>query len=310
MSKRRSRLMTLTATAVLLTGVACNRVPGYVIKPDDMAELMADIRMADAIVNVRRDDYTTDAKKMALRNAVFERHGVTSEQFDTSLMWYGKNIDRYQEVTQQTIEILEKRLKDASVLAAGEAAMSVSGDSVDIWEYPRAFVINQRSPSQYITFDFDTDQNWEKGDVYTLRARLLTPLQYAQWNITAVYDDGAVETITSNIALDNPARQEMTLVTDSTRTATHISGWINLEPSAGRPAIADSIGLMRRRTSPALAASRKYIQKLIAPKKNEGDTIPSVKLEKIDTASQQPAESPTPSKEKKVSGELRKVKRE
>ena len=255
--------------------IACNRVPDYVIKPADMALLMADMRTADAVTSVQRSDYTDDARKLALKNAVLERHNVSEEKFDTSLIWYGHNIGLYQEVTQQSIEILEKRLKEASALSAGEAAMSVSGDSVDIWSAPSVFTVTQRSPSNYLTFYFDTDPNWEKGDIYTLRSRMITPVQYAQWNLTAVYDDGAIETITSNISLDNPARQEITLVTDSTRNALHISGWINVDPIAGRPAIVDSLSLMRRRTSPELASTRKYNQKKIIPKDNDtNDTVP------------------------------------
>lgn len=257
-----AKIATLICAALL---VACSDVPSYVIKPDKMAALMADIRIADAVISVQHTEYNTSESQLALRNAVLERHGVTSEQFDTSLIWYGKNMPVYQEVTKQTIDILEKRLKQVSATVAGEAAMSVSGDSVDIWDASKFFIFTNRSPSNYITFSFDTDPNWMPGDVYTLRSRLVTPARYGQWNITTVYDDGAVETITSNISLDKPGRQEITLITDSTRTATHLSGWINIEPLAERPAIVDSLSLMRRRTSPALARQRKYSQKLIAP---------------------------------------------
>lgn len=251
---------------------ACNTMPDYVVPPDEMAELMADIRIADAVVAVQHNDYESDASKLALKRAVLDRHGISEEQFDTSLIWYGKNIGVYQEVTQKSIDILENRLKQANMRIAGEAAMSISGDSVDIWDASRYFVITQRSPTQFISFDYESDPNWEKGDVYTLKGRLINQLKDAKWNLTVVYDDGAIETITSTIASDNPRRQELTLVTDSTRTAIYISGWINLEPQAGRPAIADSISLMRRRSSPALAQTRKYSQKTIAPeeiKKNE-----------------------------------------
>lgn len=254
--------------------MACQRVPDYVIKPDEMAELMADVRMADAVVAIQRNDYPDDAQRLALKNAVLERHGVSEEKFDTSLIWYGKNISIYQDITKSSIEILERRLKEASLLAAGDAAMSVSGDSVDIWDASRFYVFNHRSPTQFIAFDFENDPNWEQGDVYTLRSRLINSIKSADWNLTAVYDDGAIETITSNISLDNPSRQELTLVTDSTRVTAHISGWIRLDPLNGHPAIIDSIGLMRRRTSPALAKTKKYSQKQILPKREVlSDTI-------------------------------------
>lgn len=252
----------------LIAMIGCNRVPSGVIKPKKMAELMADVRMADAVVTLRQSEYSTEASKIALKNAVFERHGVTAADFDSSLVWYGHNIKQYQEVTEESIEILEKRLKEADRLAAGEMAMSISGDSVDIWTLPRVLTFSTNSPSEYLGFAFETDQNWEKGDVYTLRSRALTPMKEARWNLVAVYDDGGIETITNTISLDNPERQELTLITDSTKTAVSLSGWINVVPEPGHLAVLDSLSLMRRRTSPALASKRKYIQKFISAPKN------------------------------------------
>lgn len=290
---------------MIILAAACSRVPGYVIQPHEMADLMADIRMANAVISYQSKLYPTQAEKVELRNAVLEKHGVTPEQFDTSLMWYGKNIGVYQDVTKETIEILEKRMKDVSAIAAGESAMSVAGDSVDIWEAPHYFVISDRSPSQYIAFDFDADPNWEDGDIYTLRTRFVAPARYAQWNLTAYYDDGAVETITSNITLDSPTRQELLLVTDSTRHATRLTGWFNFEPLPGRPVIADSISLTRRRSSPELARNKKFIQKLIAPKIDESNEPDSTV---VDSASidDRPKITPSP----KNDGPFRRIKQQ
>ena len=268
---RKTEVALVAAALLVVIFAACRRVPDYVIQPEAMAELMADVRTADAVINMHASQYKSDAEKLALKNAVLERHGVTQEQFDTSLIWYGRNIGQYQEVTKQTINILEKRLKDVSILAAGENVISVSGDSVDIWDDSKFYIINHRSPTHYIAFAYESDPNWERGDVYTLRSRLINQAQYGQWNLTAIYDDGTIETITSTISLDNPARQEITLVTDSTRTATRISGWINVEPLVSHPVIVDSLGLMRRRSSPDLARTRKYNQKRIIPRKDEAN---------------------------------------
>lgn len=251
---------------------ACKNVPSHVIKPDKMASLMADIRMADAVISIQRKDYPSEEERLALKDAVFARHNVSSEQFDTSLIWYGHNMGMYQDITKETLSILEERLKETNRLSADEAAMSVAGDTVDIWDSPTVAVITSRSPSQFIVFGFDEDPNWEQGDVYTLTTHLVTPAKYGQWNLTAFYDDGALETISSNIELDKPGKQELTLITDSTRHAVRLSGWINIEPNEWRPAILDSIGLTRRRTSPELARTRKYSQKQYLPRTDESDT--------------------------------------
>jgi len=244
---------------------ACNGVPDYVVQPEEMARLMADVRMADAVVSVQNREYADDTARMALRRAVLARHGVSEEKFDTSLVWYGHNIGLYQEVTNRSIDILEQRLKDAGARAAGEAAMSVAGDSVDIWTGSQLYAVTRRSPSHYVTFSFDADRNWEPGDIYTFRSRIVTPMSEARWNMTAVYDDGAMEMISYTMNLSEPRRQELTLVTDSTRTAVRISGWIELKPDGHRPAVIDSVGLTRRRSNAVIARNRRSVQRMIIP---------------------------------------------
>ena len=269
------------AVGMVVALAACKGVPDYVVQPDEMAVLMADVRMADAVVSIQAREYSDDTARLALRRAVFGRHGVTEAQFDTSLVWYGHNIGKYQEVTQMSIDILEQRLKDATARAAGEAALSVAGDSVDIWTGPQVFSVSRRSPSQYVTFVFDTDRNWEPGDIYTLRSRIVSPLGGVRWTMTALYDDGAVESTTYSLNVSEPRRQELMLVTDSTRTAVRISGWIEVTPDGHRPAIIDSIGLTRRRTNAILARNRRNTQRLFVPKnkmenKEDADSVAEV----------------------------------
>lgn len=262
------RTTAAAALSVLVALASCNRVPDYVIQPEEMAQLMADVRTADAVVSVNARKYGTEKSKLALKQAVFERHGVTEEQFDTSLVWYGHNIGKYQEVTDRSIEILESRQRELSARAAGEAAMSVSGDSVDIWTAPQYVVVTRRSPSQYVAFTQESDPNWQRGDIYTFRARIVSPVALVKWNLTAEYDDGAVSVYTTDMSTASPARQEISLYTDSTRTPVRVSGWINVVPDGSRPAIVDSISVVRRRNDAVASSHRRFVQRLVLPPKN------------------------------------------
>ena len=48
--------------AALIAATACNRVPSHVIQPDDMAEVLADMRMADAVITVHPSQYSQPSK--------------------------------------------------------------------------------------------------------------------------------------------------------------------------------------------------------------------------------------------------------
>lgn len=253
------------SSAIILA--SCNNVPSYVIQPDEMAELLADVRMADAVITVQPTAYGPDAKKAALKDEIFRSHGVTSEQFDTSLVWYGHNMEKFQDVNEMTIEILERRLKEANALTSGDAAMTVAGDSVDLWNGNSYYEFSKKLPSQYLSFSYDADPNWEPGDIYTLRSRMVLPGSSAQWNLTTEYEDGAVDIITMVISQTDPNRQEISLYTDSTRIAKRLSGWMKIVPSGSKPAIIDSISLTRRRIDQGVTGHRLYQQKMIEPKK-------------------------------------------
>lgn len=272
------RLTRCAAALPVILLVACSGVPGHVVPPEKMASLMADMRMADAVISVNGAEYRSDSARLALRQAVLDRNGVTAAQFDTSLVWYGHNISRYQDVTDRSIEILEGRLIAAGS-STGGAALSVAGDSVDVWTGPETFAVTRRSPSEYITFDLKYDRNWEPGDEYIWRLSLVTVPASGQWGITAEYADEAVETETVPLNVSS-RRNEITFRTDSTRRARRLTGWLRLSPDAHHPAVVDSVSLVRRRA--VGNAPRNYRQILYEPQNKDKDrtdatdTIPAV----------------------------------
>ena len=90
--------------------IACNRTPDHVIKQDDMAELMADMQLANAIVDAKYEEYLNDSLKKVLKQSVLIKHNVSKEKFDTSLYWYGQNLDIYKEV-YDNVKVLSVQIK-------------------------------------------------------------------------------------------------------------------------------------------------------------------------------------------------------
>ena len=100
----------LSIIAVALLAVACSKTPKGIIPPEEMAQLMADIHTAEAVIELNRGEYRSDSLKQAFKQSVYARHGVDAATVDSSYMWYGRNINSYLEVYDRTIEILEHRL--------------------------------------------------------------------------------------------------------------------------------------------------------------------------------------------------------
>ena len=236
----------LISLAILVCG--CSKVPGGIIKPHDMAKLMADVHIGESVVEMDRATFRNDSMRQAMKQSIYERHGYTTEQVDTSFSWYGHHIEMYMEVYDEAIEILEKRLIESGNRVAALNALSIAGDSVDVWPNARFVTVNDRMPSRSMTFSFDRDPNWERGDNYTWRAKFFNIAENSWWLIGAEYADGTVETISSDITGDG--WKEIKLQTDSLLDPTRIFGFLILGDHGGPEVKADSLEMVRKRRNP------------------------------------------------------------
>lgn len=260
MSLKRSKY-----TAIVLVGilaVSCNKIPSYVLQPDDMASLMADIHVGESVIDLNRSQYPDDSTKMMMKQSVLARHGVSQQELDTSMEWYSHHLSYYMDVYDKTIEILERRIAETGNRIAAEN-ISVAGDSVDVWSSAMMLAVNRLSPSQYITFSLQSDENWELGDSYTWRAKFVNSSEPSVWGIMADYADGTTEYITADVSGDG--WREIKFVADSTKEARRVYGYINIESRPGTTLWADSIMLIRNRVDRERYHHR-YQQNKLVPK--------------------------------------------
>lgn len=251
----RSRLKNeLGAIALGLLVCACSKVPGGVIPPDRMAELLADFHIGEAVVDMNRGEFYNDSLRQLYKQSVYARHGVTPEEVDSSFAWYGRHMSEYMEVYDKTIEILDHRLIETGNRIAAEAALSIAGDSVDVWPNARFITFNELMPSRMATFSFSNDENWERGDSYTWRAKFFNNTENLCFTIVAEYTDGTVEIATKNFSADG--WNEIVFNTDSTLTANRIFGFIDGISRPGTSLRTDSMEMIRKRVNHDVAPNR------------------------------------------------------
>lgn len=242
--------------------LSCRRTPSGVISPDDMSKLLADMHVAESVVDLSQSEYQSDSMKRVLKESVLERHGVTQAEFDTSLVWYGHNLDLYIKVYDNVIEQLEKRNRELGT-AIVQSAITMAGDSVDVWPGLRYATFDNRSMSRYVTFDIERDDNWQRGDIYTWRLKLLDNDNLnVNWNIVAEYDDGEMECLSASSA--NSDWNEVIFAGDSTKVPARIKGYVEVKPARVysmaereqttptrvRAISIDSLSLIRKRLNP------------------------------------------------------------
>lgn len=239
----------LTAGAIL---IGCTRVPDYVIPPDDMSRIMADMHTAETMVENNYVEYRTDSAKMLVKQSVVGRYGYTLDQLDTSFMWYGANLTVYNDVYDKTVSILEDRLA-AEGATRLQDLLENEGDSVNLWAYPSFMMIRPSSPSMRLPFAFKADEGWDRGDIFTLRAKFSNVGGSPRWSLTADYDDGSFEVLSTGFSGDG--WHEVSFYTDSVKTAADIYGTLDFDLKGG-VMIVDSISFIRKPLNP-----QKYSQR-------------------------------------------------
>ena len=80
----------------LLLGLsACSKVPDGILSEKQMQHVLKDMLVAESMIGVDYEHYKTDTSKVALYESVFRKHGIDQMMYDSSLIWYGRNLDIY-----------------------------------------------------------------------------------------------------------------------------------------------------------------------------------------------------------------------
>ena len=163
-------LIYIILTIALLLS-SCRSQPDYVIKKDRMVDLLIDVHKTEAVINLNYSSYPTDEKKRAIREAVYMRHNITEADFDTSMVWYGNNLDVYMEVYEEVIKRLKEEDAEIKDLIAQDNAqvLTLAGDTIDIWKQERWHVFNPNKGENILAFNIDKDENFKRRDHFTLR---------------------------------------------------------------------------------------------------------------------------------------------
>lgn len=223
--------------------VSCGKKNEVVLDKEDMASLMADIHIAEAVVDLNYQQFPSDSTRMALKQSVYIAHGVTPEQVESSYVWYGHHIEDYMQVYERTIEILKERQKD--MLSASNERVVVAGDSVDIWPLSSSLEFSRRSPSRILTFSIPVDSNWHHNDVFTLNFNMVGSSTPVTARMVVEYADGSSS---FNLAAGvNKGRQRLSVRVDSTKSPQRILGYLMASPKDNERVRLDSISLVRMR---------------------------------------------------------------
>lgn len=167
------RILLIGVPALVLCGVwGCGKkVPSEIIQPQAMESLLYDYHLATTMSNDL--PYDENYKKQAYLAYVFQKHGVTEAEFDSSMVWYSRHSDEmnaiYQNL-QKRMETTAELLKKQTVRSSGEVAVSLSGDTVDLWQDHTIYWLTSSTLTNKLSFDLKADTSFHERDKMVLEA--------------------------------------------------------------------------------------------------------------------------------------------
>ncbi len=279
---RRPLLHILLPVIVLaLSLMSCDRTPRGVMSVNAMADLIADLQLAEAYMDAHISDFQTDSSKQVLKQSVFMKHGITQQDYDSSLVWYAHNMEDYVKAHDKALGKLKSRYDKLdkahgqpensieSEIVTGEPthnpvpnpnlshprsgmphhklSTDTKGDSADLWQGRRSYILTQGSKRGFIPFDILPDPNRRPGDRYQLGYKLTRGGNEFKVCLTVDYADGGTAQITRGTNSDGWVYID--LQSDTTRQVRRIYGYVSYDIKRGHVACVDSLMLMRTHLS-------------------------------------------------------------
>jgi hypothetical protein len=153
---------------------ACDNRPFHVLSDKKMEAVLFDMYIAQAEIDNNREVFSDSARKHDLLNTVLRKHEITQADFDSSLVWYSDNLEKYvkvnEKITQRYAKITEdlktQQLENPEMLIAEETGI----------RYPvknQTFFLRKTDlPHHVYAFQADTALH-EYNGVYDLRFSVL-----------------------------------------------------------------------------------------------------------------------------------------
>lgn len=219
----------------LLLGAGCNKRPKGVLSDDEMVGLIADMQIAEVYMQQHNSGYYNDSIRDSAVQWALDKHGLSKADFDSTMTWYGRNIDDYLNLFGKVDAELAKRQNRA----IGETEKNLV--STDLWPYSRHILISENAPSNGLAFSLPLN-DIPKGERITWKMRL-KGLSSGSVLLGVDYDNGmssyTYQTQNGNSKID------LTLQTDTAYNVKRVFGYMRTKEDHSLPIWIDSIALQQ-----------------------------------------------------------------
>lgn len=221
--------------SLLFLLMACSKRPGNVLDEDEMIDLMVDMELAESYSS-NQSSFTKNEDRLELGQRVLASHGVSAETLDTTLAWYGRNLDEYSALFEKIDQEINRR-RDIYM----ENPEAEEKGKFTLWPYPEHLVLSKQSGYKDFTFSLESPEI-EKGEM--IRFKFATASASDLNGILGFeYADGTGEAINAN--KKGIKQFEMELQSDTGKSIKRLYGIVSFPNEKAYPVYIDSLTLIR-----------------------------------------------------------------
>lgn len=245
------QIAVIGVSALMLCGLfGCGKkVPKDIIQPQAMEDLLYDYHLATTLSNDL--PYNENYKKEAYLAYVFKKHHVTEAEFDSSMVWYSRHSDEMTTIyenLQKRMETTAEQMKKQTVRHTGEFAMSLSGDTVDLWQDRTVYWLTPFELTNKLAFEIKADTSFHEKDRLvweadvTFRPKGLRSGRLVM-GLNLTFDNDSTQGITRVISM--PGMQRLVITPDSAFKYKNVTGFMYYTGEKETSVLVSRIQLMR-----------------------------------------------------------------
>ena len=207
MRQRTNHLVTLLLAVALMLLSACKpQVPSQYIQPSDMEDLLYDYYVSQGLAVDVNPTVSGEYTRQYNVNLVLKKYNVTQADFDSSLVYYFNHIEdlyKIYENVQNRLSETALELGASSTEVMRYTTQSLTGDTAEVWQGRRHFVLLPQPPFNIFQFTQKADTSYHKGDSYLMTFDNTFLVQSGSRNATLFlsvrYDNDSI--ISQNISI-------------------------------------------------------------------------------------------------------------
>ncbi|NMA72595.1 MAG: DUF4296 domain-containing protein [Bacteroidales bacterium] len=219
---------------ILLSFVSCKiEIPKDVLSEKKMEDVLHDYHIAKAMAD--EIPYDERYKKVIYIESVFKKHHITQADFDSSMVWYTRNLELLARVYEKVNKRLEKEKESIDVLVAlrdDKPLISKEGDSIDVWAWRKNYKLSSAPFQNKLTFVLPSDTNFHNRDTLIWMADYLfkdVPIYdslfaYPMMSLQAIYENDSTVYVESKIK--NSGTNTLMVYADTLGPLKEIRGFI------------------------------------------------------------------------------------